>query len=252
MPFLKRLKYTTLIILFSQTIWIQNGFGLNLEQLQKANTLYRQGNFNKAVLVYKNLVTEGWESGHLYYNLGNAYIKIGKTGPAILNYLKASFFLPRNEDVEANLKFAVKNTEDMLDWESPESIWSVLFWIQDFTLREHIWLLVILNLLFWLFWGIGFVNKSHTLRIFRNLIAGIFLFVIISTALRWKYNSEWNYGVIMDPQVNVYSDIGEKQTTLFILHEGAIIFIKDETPQWVNIQLADGQKGWINKSSIGA
>ncbi len=240
------------MIFLCQVLFNQTAYASGIEQLQKANILYRQGNFSKAVLVYENLISEGWQNGHLHYNLGNAYLKVGKTGPAILNYLKASFFLPRNEDVEANLKFAVRNTEDMLDWESPESIWSVLFWIRDFTLREHFNLLIGVNLLLWVSLGIGVFYKSHSVNLFRNIIAGVVLLVIISTALRWKYNSEWNYGVILDPQVNVFSDIGKKQTALFILHEGAVVFIKDETPQWVNIQLADGQKGWINKSSIGA
>ena len=41
----------------------------------QANTLYSQGDYDRAIHAYEQLLAAGRHSGHVYFNLGNAYFK---------------------------------------------------------------------------------------------------------------------------------------------------------------------------------
>ncbi len=77
----------------------------------KGNTLYEQGSYDEAISEYSKLLAQGVESGSLYYNLGNCYIKKGAIGKAILNYERAKRLIPRDSDLKSNYSFALSQLE---------------------------------------------------------------------------------------------------------------------------------------------
>ena len=57
--------------------------------------------------------------------------------------------------------------------------------------------------------------------------------------------------IIMNPSVTVRSTPSESGTSLFILHEGHKVDIKDSSMKdWKEIRLEDGKVGWVQVSSI--
>lgn len=83
------------------------------QDIDKAESLFSQGNqsyakegLEEAITAYETILNMGLEGGALYYNLGNAYFKHGSLGKAILNYLRAKRFLPRDADLASNLSYA--------------------------------------------------------------------------------------------------------------------------------------------------
>ena len=108
----------------------------------KANEFYKEKNYAQAERLYQGLIDKGFQNGHLYYNLGNTHIRLGNTGKAILNYLRAQKFLPRDQDLQANLKYALQDTVDLIEWKGPSLIATFLFWVDDFNLGEHVKALV--------------------------------------------------------------------------------------------------------------
>ena len=63
--------------------------------------------------------------------------------------------------------------------------------------------------------------------------------------------SNKNNAIIMAPSITVKSTPNENGTELFILHEGRKVFIKDNTMKdWKEIQLEDGNAGWVSASDI--
>ena len=55
----------------------------------------------------------------------------------------------------------------------------------------------------------------------------------------------------MSPSVTVKSTPNENGTELFILHEGRKVIIKDNTMKdWKEIQLEDGNAGWVSASDL--
>ena len=85
------------------------------QRFEQANQLYLQAKYPDAVAQYQKIVQSGFESGELYFNLGNAYYKSGNIQKAILNYERARQLLPRDEDVQFNLQLANLQVVDKID-----------------------------------------------------------------------------------------------------------------------------------------
>ena len=72
----------------------------------QGNRLYEAGDYRKALESYAAIAAMGYESGPLYFNLGNCYYKLNETGQAILHYERAARLIPGDEDLEVNLSLA--------------------------------------------------------------------------------------------------------------------------------------------------
>src|SRR5438045_7104192 len=69
----------------------------------KANEAYSAGRFQEAVEGYQSLASSGQWSANLFYNLGNAWFRLGNFGEAILNYERALALDPHHPEAAANL-----------------------------------------------------------------------------------------------------------------------------------------------------
>ena len=78
----------------------------------KGNSFYEKRDYEKAIEKYRKIVDLNMESGPLYYNIGNAYFKMGRIGYAILYYKKAHGLMPGDSDLRSNLAYAQSLTED--------------------------------------------------------------------------------------------------------------------------------------------
>ncbi len=108
-------KYVLQIILI--VIFIFNPF-VNADvnsQMQKANELYKNNQYQLAIDEYNKIISQGYEGASLYYNLGNAHYRLGNVGFAILYYEKALKLSPSDEDAKHNLAIAKLNIKDKVD-----------------------------------------------------------------------------------------------------------------------------------------
>lgn len=69
----------------------------------QANQQYSEGHFQEAIKSYESLVSSGQWSANLFYDLGNAWFRLGDFGQAILNYERARALDPHLPEVAANL-----------------------------------------------------------------------------------------------------------------------------------------------------
>ena len=89
-----------------------------------------------------------------------------------------------------------------------------------------------------------------------GFISGIiFLIIAICTNLVASEQKEHlvnrNEAIVMNPSVTVRSTPSESGTSLFILHEGRKVSIKDNSmKEWKEIRLEDGKVGWVPASAI--
>src|SRR3954465_16005286 len=72
----------------------------------RANQAYTEARFQEAAEAYENLVQSGQWNANLFYDLGNAYYRLGNFGKAILNYERALALDPRHPEADANLRLA--------------------------------------------------------------------------------------------------------------------------------------------------
>jgi tetratricopeptide (TPR) repeat protein len=77
--------------------------GNQIPAFAKANQDYSEGRFQEAVDGYQSVVHSGEWSANLFYDLGNAWFRLGKFGDAILNYERALALDPHHPEAAANL-----------------------------------------------------------------------------------------------------------------------------------------------------
>ena len=231
--------------------------GSKLEDATKAegDSAYIRNDFASAIQIYESLLRKG-ESADVYYNLGNSYYKINEIAKAILNYEKALLLQPGNGDIRANLEIARGKTVDKVEV-VPEIFfvtWTKAL-INSMSVDSWaIWgivsfLLLIVSLYFFIF------SKQVVLKKVGFIAGIIFLIVVVmANVFASKQKEELlnrDTAIIMSPSVTVRSTPSENGTSLFILHEGHKVNIKDDSMKdWKEIRLEDGKVGWVPVGSI--
>jgi tetratricopeptide (TPR) repeat protein len=76
--------------------------------LDAANNDYANGKFEQAKVEYLHLIQQHQYSPELFYNLGNAWFRLGDFGRAILNYRRALLLDPNFPEAHANLRTSLK------------------------------------------------------------------------------------------------------------------------------------------------
>ncbi len=219
------------------------------------DSAYMANDYMAAIQIYEKLLEQG-ESAEVYYNLGNSYYKNDEIAKAILNYERALLLQPSNGDIRANLEIARTKTIDKI-----EPIVEIFFvtWIKTLTncMNVDSWatcgivffILLIISLYFFIF-------ARHIMLKKICFIVGIIslVFTVCSNIFASQQKERLvnrNEAILMAPSVTVRSTPSESGTSLFILHEGRKVRIKDESmKEWKEIQLEDGKVGWVPANTI--
>src|SRR5881296_983497 len=94
------------IAIFCSAVSTVSSFAQADGDFTKANQEYAQGHFAEAISGYEALVRTGQWSANLFYDLGNAYFRVGDFGHAILNYERALALERHHPEAMANLQIA--------------------------------------------------------------------------------------------------------------------------------------------------
>ena len=84
-----------------------------------ANTAYINSDYHRAIDAYRQLILRGYASDKLYYNLANAYFKVGRYGKAILYYNRALRLAPGDADIRFKQAYVNAKEEDVTIIHSP-------------------------------------------------------------------------------------------------------------------------------------
>ena len=214
----------------------------------EANQAYENQDFALAANLYESLIQSDHRNGHLYYNLGNTYYRLGSLGKAIGYYLQALHYLPRHEDLIANLKYARQQTTDQK--ENQKQSWREIFqeWSSPLTLKEWLLFLIICNSIFW---GVSVFRLFYRVEMLSWLIflsGGLTLFFTTGSLVKWW--APLPVGAILPQESALYAAPHQQATVLFQLHEGTEVTIEDEAEQWMQIRFEPTQKGWIEKKNL--
>jgi len=94
------------IIALSCALALSSAFAQTDAEFAKANQEYARGHFKEAISAYEALIRDGQWSANVFYDLGNAYFRVGDFGRAILNYERALSLEQRHPETTANLQIA--------------------------------------------------------------------------------------------------------------------------------------------------
>jgi tetratricopeptide (TPR) repeat protein len=220
------------------------------QRFEQANQLYLQAKYPDAVAQYEKIVQSGFESGELYFNLGNAYYKSGNIQKAILNYERARQLLPRDEDVQFNLQLANLQVVDKID-AVPRLF--VYRWVDSmlalFSLSTMGWIVYsffILTLAAFAFFLYARTYTQKKLSMFAGLVFSTALILtMIGYGVQSYKESNTEFAIVMSDVANIKAAPDSKGNDLFVLHKGLRVQVLDSVNHWRKIRLADGKVGWI-------
>lgn len=228
---------------------------MSSEHWEAGNKAYIDGDYNKAIAEYNAILDGGEYSMKLYYNLANAYFKVGSIGKAILYYNKALRIAPSQEDIRHNLAIAEAQTKDRIV-AIPEffinrwlrtlrntiscGTWSILSLLFFGVLLSFTLLFLLASRIRWR--KVGFYGALFSLVMF----VAVTLFAISSRNDILQHEE----AIVMGSAVSIKSSPDRSATDLFVLHEGTKVRIIAEVDEWREIVIADGKKGWVEVKNI--
>ena len=238
-----------LVLLISNTIIAQN------DLFEAANKAYAAEDYEEAISQYKEILANGQTSSELHYNLGNTYYKLNSIAPSIYHYEKALQLDPGDEDIRNNLNFARNMAIDAIGEEEKTGFRSIFDTsTAAFSASGWGWVAIFCMLIFVVFFLVYyFSTKTLTKRLL--FIASMFFLVlglssVIIATTKENFQQERNYAIIFSEEVVLRNEPSPRAEEAFVLHEGAKVKIIEEFQDWMEIELPNGSRGWLEKSEL--
>jgi len=246
-------KLFFLLCILSTTVFVAQQSNTSL--FKNANTHYKEGKYQEAIVLFKKIEAKDSVSSTLYYNIANSYYKLNKVANTIYYYEKAIQLDPLNIDASNNLEFARRMTIDNIE-ELPKTFLQRLEanYIQKLSYNQWSSLAVfssfLASVLFLLFY---FSSISNRKRIY--FLTSILSFFLLAISVFISYNQyqkaiNTKTAIIFTSKVSVNNAPTVNSNEIFVLHEGTKVMVLDAVDNWKKIKLADGKIGWITASDL--
>jgi len=221
-----------------------------LDEFERGNGFYRNGEFERAVTVYEGILKQGQAGAALLFNLGNSQYRLGRIAPAILAYERARRLDPADPDIKHNLELVNLRIVDRIE-SLPE-----LFFVQWLRSLSALLPLRSTALLFTLCWILFFgsltafylFSAERFLRLMRWLALGsgilLLLFALLLSSQVFVLQVR-DDAIVTGAVVTAKTSPDAQSVDAFVIHEGLRVTLSDAVGEWVKIVLADGKIGWI-------
>lgn len=244
------------------------------EAFTEASVSYENGDYEGAIAGYEAIVSEDIVDAHLFYNLANAYYKVGALGHAVLYYERARRLAPRDGDIAHNLGLARSLLRDSQFVSDRGRLRRGLTWVhnnlntsESFALATILYMLLATTIVAFVFQRTGWVSGLYDRvsiispgRLFGfqksadlALAIGILLVLTstVATSAWTKQSAEAHRAeaVIIGEEVSVFSGPNEDATLQFKVHEGTIVHVNDARTGWLKVELPGELSGWISATS---
>jgi tetratricopeptide (TPR) repeat protein len=227
---------------------------IEFQWFKEANDAYEKKDYQKAAEDYESVVRKNFHNSLVYYNLGNAYYKLGKLGLAALAYEKALLLEPRDPDTRANLDFVNLNTIDKTPPGNTGPIQVFLWQIHSFlSLNQG---LAVLAVCWFLGWGLG-ILRLFAPPFWRPLVhyglgitLAVFLGLGVSVIYKVRQQETYRSAVVLVPALEVRNAPDGDQVQ-FTVHEGTKFRINQQRGDWLLVNLPNGLHGWVGSHTLG-
>ena len=247
--------------------------GLSASPVEEAADAYEKGDYNRSIEIYEQIAKDKGVSSSLLSNLGNAYVKAGDYGHAMLCYERALRIDPSDKEVKGNIAYLIGKIEDNNKAEAKGKKVSVIPDDKPFFTDVRRYIAFSHTSDTWALWaGILFVitcvcaavyifTSNVLLRkigFFGGFVAlGISVLTLIFALVSASDRNKSLEGVITAYKINLYSDpsLSSKQG-INPLTRGTVLDIIDEetdentSQKWFKVRLNSDYAGWINYSDF--
>jgi len=241
------IKNVLLLVLLS---FCASGFAQNETLFVQATKAYNDGNYEKAVSYYEEILKNGKHSAELYFNLGNCHYKLNEIGPSVYYYEKALLLNPNDSEIHNNLGYAQNMRLDAIE-QLPETAMGKYYdaVVKLFSFDQWAYIAIALVLLFVLTYILYFALRyaqQKRIMFVTSIAALVLACIALALAyLNWQDFKNENPAIIFDREVVISSAPNDRSEKMFTLHEGTKVNIEARLDDWYKIKIADGQTGWM-------
>jgi len=208
----------------------------------KANQEYAQGHFKEAISGYEALVRAGQWSANLFYDLGNAYFRVGDFGRAVLNYERALALERHHPEATANLQIARDEAHALELQQSWPERYSQFASVDEYSIAAAIafWLAVfaIVMLIF-------ARRRSATLiaTLMFCLLVSVVSIYAVHTLERGSNGSA--LAIVTGKNVQARLATADTANSILALPPGSEVKILSTRGDWIYAALPNTLRGWI-------
>jgi len=231
------------LLLFSAILWSFVAASTFAQtDFDKANQEYAQGHFKEAISGYEALVRTGQWSANLFYDLGNAYFRVGDFGRAVLNYERALALERHHPEATANLQIARDEAHALeLQQSWPER------YLQFASVNEYS---IAAAIAFWLA-VFAIVVLIFRRRRSATLIATLIFCLLVSAfAIYAAYTLERGsngsaLAIVTGKNVQARLATADTANSVLALPSGSEVKILSTRGDWIYAALPNNLRGWI-------
>jgi len=218
-------------------------------ELDSSDPEAARDHYRKAIMNFELITREGGiRNGELYYNIGNAWFRLGDTGRAILNYRRAALYRPGDRNLVQNLEFARSRRSSSIEAAEKDRVFKTLFFLH-YDIPSRIRLAIFL-VSFAMAWAAAtaylFLRKSwvRALIIVSAISCAVFFASLAVERSGWTRKPP---GVIIaDGAIARKGDAETYQPTFTEpLSPGAEVRLVERRADWWQIELEDGTRCWV-------
>jgi tetratricopeptide (TPR) repeat protein len=207
-----------------------------------ANQAYSEGRFQEAADGYQNLVESGQWSANLFYDLGNAWFRLGNLGEAILNYERALALDPHHPEAAANLTL-VRDEARALELKRN----AVEHYIQAGTSTQYS---IAASIAFWiaLFGGARLLfsrRRSAALVSLIILSAVVFAGTVFALYSLESGSKGTGLAIVTGQKIEARLATADNASSVLALPSGSEIKILSQRGDWLYAALPNDLRGWI-------
>jgi tetratricopeptide (TPR) repeat protein len=217
-------------------------------EFEKGNAFYEAGSYAEAAKSYEKSIQDGVSGANVYFNLGNANLREGAKGLAVLNYQRALALRPGHPEAAANLAFVRR---DLNLPTAPASAWNqVVEWIGlDATAviaAVGAWIILIGLVVILGPWRRTSVGWSLVIAGALPCVAGLMVLIGLHGGARDPARAI----VISEDETKAHYAPADNSRDVRTLAAGSEIRLLQDRGSWVYVEVADGVRGWLAAEAV--
>ncbi len=213
-------------------------------QAREEGNYYRTAELLEGMASRKNL-----SQSALYYNLGASREALGKSGEALLWYLRSARLNPRNSLLRQGIQRTLPERNEL------PLPWRMAFWNRFMGFPLAAWLGLGSWGIFWVFLGLGRAWHGRRGSTFRTW-ARIFLLpaLVLGGMALWNLGLDTlvPLGVVTEKECVLRSGYSSNAAPLYSLPEGSVLRILKNEDNFFLVQTPAGNRGWIPRKALSA
>jgi len=227
-------------------------YSQNIDSLfSSGNDSYNKNQFDVSVDAYENILSQGFYSADLYYNLGNAYYRLEDFANARWSYEMGINIDPRNKDMIHNLMLTKKKIPNIIEPPDSQILNLINNFLTNFTYSDFVLFSSIVLLLCSICFIIYRLMPSKPIVISYYVFIVLFFIGTSFSAIKFLWERNNNFGIILNDETKLYSaPFLNENITISIFFSGNKVKIEQTTDKWIEISSIDGRKGWIRLEDI--